>query len=193
MLYLHAKRSMDLGDPIDEADLAFLRQQLEIGIEGRLSFYLDRRTVEGWVASNAPAMLVGRLNEILDQEAEAEVEVVEGNARGGVAPIPFGESTAWERASLRIPLAGVIPADFALPNDQGDIDIVESEISPPELPPVRQLNCVVCGAQIYRHERVPAPLTLVVGHGNATPDCFVCNACGYIHWFMPSPPTETSS
>lgn len=189
MLYLRQKRSFDLGEPIDESDVHFLRQQLEIGVDGRMAFYLDRRTIDSWAIANASPALIGRLSAILDLRDDAEVEVVEGNAAGGVAPIAFGVSSVWERVTSQIPLVNAIPETFTVPNEE-EFERIEA---PSAVPVERQLNCVVCGTQIFEHDRIRARVTIDVGEGGTevTPECFVCSACGYMHWFMPSHSTDT--
>ena len=195
MLYLRQKRSLDLGEPIDESDVHFLRQQLEIGVDGMMAFYLDRRTIDSWAIAQASPALIGRLRAILDLRDDAEVEVLEGNAGGGVAPIAFGESSVWERATLHIPLVNAIPEGFTEPSETEFDRIEPASERPVERSMERQLNCVVCGTQIYQHERVRARVTIDVGDSGAevAPECFVCSACGYMHWFMPSRSTETPS
>ena len=191
MYYVRAKGSMDLVGPISDSDLTFLRQQLESGVDEMLAFYLDQPTIDSWTVADAPPALVAHLNTVLNQRIEVDVEIVEGSERGGVEPISFGASTASENIPLDAPVPDVTPAALALlsaldsePSDE----VVEEEAS--ASPEERQLNCAVCGTQIFRHERVSLrPAFAVVVDGTApevVPECFICGACGYLHWFMPS-------
>jgi hypothetical protein len=53
----------------------------------------------------------------------------------------------------------------------------------------RQLKCLVCGHEEFWRREAQLNTTLAtffkLDWTNASANCFVCDRCGYIHWFLP--------
>lgn len=53
----------------------------------------------------------------------------------------------------------------------------------------RPLHCEICGYELFWHRRAQLNTSVATffnfDWANATADCYVCDGCGYIHWFLP--------
>lgn len=101
------------------------------------------------------------------------------------------------QASASSTLLGALTAAIA---DSGErvvtlVHDAESE-SPPDAEPTtitstareRDLTCVVCGHRHFTHRKAQLHTALAsffdVEWLGSTADCYVCDECGYIHWFL---------
>lgn len=53
----------------------------------------------------------------------------------------------------------------------------------------RPLHCEICGHELFWHRQAQLNTSVATffnfDWANATADCYVCDGCGYIHWFLP--------
>ena len=59
------------------------------------------------------------------------------------------------------------------------------------LPTGKALACVVCGAERFHPRQAmlntPGMTFLKLDWANAVAECYVCEQCGYLHWFVGGP------
>lgn len=52
----------------------------------------------------------------------------------------------------------------------------------------RELECRICGERRFHHKRAQLNTALLsffdLDWANATADTYICDRCGYVHWFL---------
>lgn len=197
MPHLREAGTDSTGAETSEGAVEFLRTHLEPKTPEANAFYIDAPTIEILAEGHAPSLLINRLREILNRRGSADVEVI------GAAPASAEESAEVidRRARPEISAAEVTiavdanqgaDADAKAVSEEAEAGAVEGadtgEASDPVMVNGRQLKCVVCHETQFEHRRAPlhsaaASVSNVEGMGPAA-ECYICSACGYVHWFM---------
>ncbi len=151
---------------ISESDAHFLRQRLESDSADAVTYFIDQATVDVLKQARASLTLLGVLNAAIADAGERVITLVH--------PADATQDDAEAEAALEVEAvnARIVPVATA------------REVSARE----RDLKCVVCGHTHFTHRKAQLHTALATFFDmewlGATADCYVCDECGYIHWFL---------
>lgn len=203
MLLLRNKQLPYLLQSISDGDLLWLMEQLELASSSSSDFYIARDTVQSLSIAGASAPLLESLEALLDGREEADVEVVHRTADGGYAPAMIRSQARTEPddtmldASLNATLGASLDESLDAPTDAMDETsrhesaLFDDEVvlAPSQVEVAgRVLTCVVCGHDRFQHRRAQLHSGIATFFGvewmGANAECYVCESCGYVHWFV---------
>ena len=108
-----------------------------------------------------------------------------------------------ECADCKIPLVEeiieeeveIIKEDEEIVEEDNDLnDLPESKEAQRVVILEQELSCQICKHNMFIDREVPLNAemaeSLDLDGGNDSAICFVCDKCGYIHWFLPNPHTS---
>lgn len=167
MAYLRPVLSQQLIGPITQADAQWLLAQLEHDVGTAPVVYIDRATLDLLLGNGASSELLENLAASLEGHDGANVEVLIEQRDS----LPFGTA--------------------AIADDDSEIEhLGDTELSADVYIGSTRLKCAVCGHARFRHRRAQLQSALAsffdVEWTAPSADCYICNNCGFVHWFMPT-------
>jgi|APMI01.1.fsa_nt_gi hypothetical protein len=171
MAYLRPVLSQQLIGPVAQSDALWLLEQLEHDAASAPVVYLDRPTLDMLLERGASADLLEQLTASLEGHEGANVEVLHEQRNS----LPFGSAAISDGHGDR----------------DGDIEHLEdASLSADVYVESVRLKCAVCGHARFRHRRAQLQSALAsffnVEWTAPSADCYICNRCGYVHWFLPT-------
>lgn len=182
---------------IDEVDLAFLREHLESASATATEYYVDRSTIDALTTAHAPESLLTHLNALLGELPAVDVEVLDGDERGRMTPVAFSSSPLRLQLLPDLLTPMDVPAPFPAHLEQHPDAVptaIAAEVGEAVIVDGRTLLCVVCASDGFRVRRTKTHPGLAAFFGSEwidlSAECYICTACGYVHWFMREQPTS---
>lgn len=166
MAYLRVMASQQLIGPVDAEHLRWLLREVEHSESPEITVYVDRSTVELLRSRGAAPELLEVLGTALEGHDDSDLEVLLDTSEHSLHPELSKETS---------------PTTLDVLEDRSPISDVYIGST--------RLSCRVCNHGRFRHRRAQMHGALSsffdIEWASPSADCYICNQCGYVHWFMP--------